>query len=107
MARGSQYQLRSPPENTMKKQTPNSLKLARPLIAAALLFASAGSQAADGLTMRGASGVGTWIAAQGNAALREIDGDLRQQLHERIKPLLPQREPRVVETVQPDVVAAN
>jgi hypothetical protein len=36
-----------------------------------------------------ASSVGTWIANQGNQALREIREDLRDNLADKIKPFLP------------------
>lgn len=62
----------------------------RPLIAAALLCASFGSQAADGVATRAASGIGPWIAAQGNAALRELGDELRRSLRQQMQPLLPQ-----------------
>lgn len=74
----------------MNQYIQTSLKTFRPLVAAALLCASFGSQAADGLRLRAASGVGAWIAAQGNAALRELGQDLREELRNQMKPLLPQ-----------------
>jgi hypothetical protein len=106
MARGSQYQLGSPQENAMNHNIQTSLKTFRPLVAAALLCASFGSQAADSMTVRAASGVGAWIAAQGNAALRELGQDLRQQLRDQLKPLLPQPEPQPADASQPDMTVA-
>jgi len=74
----------------MNQQSQNTARHFRPLLAAALLCTSFGSQAADGLAMRAASGVGQWIAAQGNSALRELGQELREELREQIQPLLPQ-----------------
>jgi hypothetical protein len=74
----------------MNPQTLNTARRFRPLAAAVLLCASFGSQAADGAAVRAASGVGQWIAAQGNAALREIGQELRDGLREQLRPLLPQ-----------------
>ncbi|WP_428310333.1 hypothetical protein [Hydrocarboniphaga sp.] len=96
----------------MNQNIQTSLKTFRPLVAAALLCASFGSQAADSMSTRAASGVGSWIAAQGNAALRELGQDLRKQLRDSIKPLLPQPESppesQPADASQPDLtVAAN
>ncbi|MDB5968439.1 MAG: hypothetical protein JWQ90_889 [Hydrocarboniphaga sp.] len=74
----------------MNQQTQNTARRIRPLAVAALLCASFGSQAADSVTARAASGVGLWIAAQGNAALHELGQELRDELRQQIKPLLPQ-----------------
>lgn len=60
------------------------------MMATALLAgASFASQAADIGGVRIATGVGYWIAAQGNAALREIRHDLQKDLADRLQPLLP------------------
>ena len=64
--------------------------LAQALIALTLIAASTGAaQAADGIGSRVGSNVGRWIAAQGNAALQELQQDLKRDLVDRLKPLLP------------------
>lgn len=64
----------------------------RSLAAVLFLGLSCGAQAAgtQGVAARMAAGVGQWIAAQGNAALREIGEDLKQDLADQLEPLLPQ-----------------
>lgn len=60
------------------------------LTAAVLLAgASLASQAAEPVGARIATGVGLWIAAQGNEALREIREELRENLQNTLGPLLP------------------
>lgn len=60
--------------------------LAQTVAAIALIAGSAGAQAAaDGSR----SGVGRWIAAQGNAALQQLHQDLRKDLSQRLQPILP------------------
>lgn len=55
-----------------------------------LLTGSLNAQAADeAMSGRVVSGVGSWIAAQGNAALREIGDDLKQDLVQTLKPFIP------------------
>lgn len=54
---------------------------------AAVLFAASGAAFAD--DSRAPTGVGAWIAAQGNAALREIAEELKENLAESVRPLLP------------------
>lgn len=67
-----------------------SRSFAPQMIAAALLLgASFASQAADLSGARIATGVGQWIAAQGNAALEDIREDLQKDLADRLKPVLP------------------
>ena len=44
------------------------------------------AQAADSSSARVATGVGQWIAAQGNAALREIEDELKRDLADRLHP---------------------
>lgn len=84
----------------------------RPLAAAlaiALIGASTGAQAADGISGRVASGLGRWIAAQGNAALDELREDLKRDLSQRLQPLLPERaaaEPDALRKVGNDPDAA-
>ncbi|MDB5967618.1 MAG: hypothetical protein JWQ90_68 [Hydrocarboniphaga sp.] len=67
----------------------NRRPLAHAVLAIALIGGSAGAQAADGMSSRVASGLGRWIAAQGNAALSELSEDLKRDLAERLQPLLP------------------
>lgn len=89
----------------MNQTHPTSPKTFRPLLAAALLCASFASQAADSVSTRAASGVGAWIAAQGNAALRELGQDLRKELRDSIKPLLPQpTAPQPAQAERPEMV---
>jgi hypothetical protein len=57
-------------------------------VIAVLLAASANAFAGDGAP-RSATGVGPWIAAQGNAALRVIADEIRRDLVEHLKELLP------------------
>lgn len=60
------------------------------LIASLLLLAAApGAQAASDPTQRVSTGVGRWIAAQGNAALRDITEDMRRELERDLRPLVP------------------
>lgn len=59
-----------------------------PQIAAVLMLTASFGASAD---MGGViTGVGQWIAAQGNAALRQIGEDMKRDLAEKLKPLLPQ-----------------
>lgn len=51
--------------------------------------AHAGSESAGA---RLATGVGYWIAAQGNAALHEIQEGFKKDLSERLQPILPKRQ---------------
>lgn len=67
----------------------NRRPLAQAVLVIALIGGSAGAQAADGMSNRVASGLGRWIAAQGNAALNELREDLKRDLSERLQPLLP------------------
>jgi hypothetical protein len=59
------------------------------LLALALLGAAAPAAANEYAGARAASAVGHWVAAQGNAAVREIRDDLRQRLSDSLKPRLP------------------
>lgn len=72
----------------MKITIPNT-RIARTVLSAALLCCSLGVHA-ESLPVRAATGVGAWIAAQGNAALDQIADDLRREIDRQIKPLLPQ-----------------
>ena len=76
----------------MTANTSTLARRIRPLaIGIALLVASGSAQASDGIGSRNiAAGVGQWIAAQGNAALRELGHDLRDHIGDQIRPLLPQ-----------------
>lgn len=76
----------------MTANTSTLARRIRPLaIGIALLGASGSAQASDGIGSRSvAAGVGQWIAAQGNAALRELGHDLRDHIGDQIRPLLPQ-----------------
>ena len=61
------------------------------LLALALLGAAGPAAAGEPAVTRASVSVavGHWIAAQGNAALREIRDDLRKHLVENLKPQLP------------------
>jgi hypothetical protein len=68
--------------------------LAAALLAATTLGASSVAQAQDqNVSSRVVVGLGAWIAAQGNAALAEVREDLKQDLRDAMKPLLPESEP--------------
>lgn len=76
----------------MTANTSTLARRIRPLaIGIALLGGSWSALASDGVGSRNiAAGVGQWIAAQGNAALRELGHDLREHIDDQIRPLLPQ-----------------
>jgi hypothetical protein len=57
--------------------------LAQTFLAIALIAGSAGAEAA------GDANLGRWIAAQGNAALQELQHDLKRDLAQRLQPMLP------------------
>jgi len=59
------------------------------IAAATLIGASTAASAAEPVGTRVVTGLGHWIAAQGNAALREIRDDLRKDLTDRLAPLVP------------------
>ena len=59
------------------------------LLALALLGATGPAAAAESAGTRAATAVGHWVAAQGNAALRDIRDDLRKRLADALKPQLP------------------
>lgn len=59
------------------------------LLALALLGATGPAAAAESTGTRAVAAVGHWIAAQGNAALRDIREDMRKRLSETLKPQLP------------------
>ena len=59
------------------------------ILALALMGAAAPAAANQAPGARLATGVGQWIAAQGNAALREIREDFRKRMNETFKPVLP------------------
>ncbi len=59
-----------------------------------LAFAATAANAADDVGGRVASGIGHWIAEQGNAALEELRDDLKRNLDQTLKPLLPPDESR-------------
>lgn len=62
--------------------------------AAALLLASLSSATYAAAPEPGrnmVSSVGHWIAEQGNAALREMREDLKRDLKDRLRPLIPDR----------------
>jgi hypothetical protein len=64
-----------------------SLRRLAPLV---LLSTSAlPCHAGDAEAVRSANRVGPWIAAQGNAALQQLNRELKAQLSDRIQPLLP------------------
>jgi len=68
--------------------------LAAALIATTALGASTAAQAQEqAVASRVVVGLGAWIAAQGNAALAEVREDLKQDLREAMKPLLPESAP--------------
>ena len=74
-------------------------------LACGLSFASTSSQAAETGTMALAStavtGVGQWIAAQGNTALREMGDELRRELRHQLQPLLPPVEQKLAQAAEP------
>lgn len=72
----------------------NTKTFSRTAVAAALLVSSFASQAAPSMGDRVVTGVGQWIAAQGNQALREIHDDLRQQIGDSLQPMLPEISPQ-------------
>lgn len=76
----------------MTANTSTLARRIRPLaIGIALLGGSWSALASDSVGSRNiAAGVGQWIAAQGNAALRELGHDLREHIDDQIRPLLPQ-----------------
>jgi hypothetical protein len=57
------------------------------------------AQAAGHAGERAVIGIGYWIAAQGNQALRDIREQMKQELVDHVKPLVPQ--PRRDSTVPP------
>lgn len=68
---------------------------------AILLTATQPAMASEqSLPMRAASGLGAFIASQGNAALTEIRDEVRKDLLERLKPYLPKRGETVPEKPQ-------
>ncbi len=64
--------------------------IAARLLALALLATSLPSHAVDASAVRAANNVGSWIATQGNAALHQINDDLRRTLLEQLRPMLPE-----------------
>lgn len=62
-------------------------------LAALLLVASLPGHAGETGTGAPADGVGRWIAAQGNTALRQLGDELERDLHRQLKPLLPEITP--------------
>lgn len=63
--------------------------LIRPLFA--LLLAAACVPAhAEGLSFRNVTGVGPWIAEQGNQALRDLARELKESLADQLRPVLPE-----------------
>jgi len=79
----------------------NLLKLT---VAAMLLGASLASHAAEPVRV---SGVGPWIAAQGNAALREIGDEMKQNINETLRPLMPTDAPKRPESSPKEVAAVR
>lgn len=87
----------------------SSRKARQFIIIAVLAGASFSTQAAESTGPQVAATLGQWIAAQGNAALKEIQGDLLQQFHQNLAPLMPVQEhgsnegarPRQVDTEVP------
>lgn len=64
--------------------------VAKVIFAATLFGATATTRAADGhIAATMVTTVGQWIAAQGNAALRDIRQDMKRELLDRFEPLLP------------------
>ncbi|HKY91002.1 MAG TPA: hypothetical protein VJM11_08180 [Nevskiaceae bacterium] len=65
------------------------------LIPAAVLLVASLSPAAHAATaqpgMQVVSNVGQWIAEQGNAALRDMREELKRDLKNRLRPLVPER----------------
>lgn len=69
------------------KQTKLTQTMIKPLFLLALCgVAMSPAQAAQSTGVRVATGVGQWIAAQGNAALREIEDELKRDLADRLHP---------------------
>lgn len=64
------------------------------LLCAGLLSTAPLAQAGDSWSSRAVSTVGHYIAAQGNAALQQIQADLVENLAERVKPELPSQDNR-------------
>ena len=68
----------------------------RPLVLATLLASAVFSQSVAAqapLTTRVVTGVGGWIAMQGNEALREIRKQLEREVVDHLQPLLPMPQP--------------
>lgn len=59
------------------------------LLCAGLLGSASLAQASESWSSRAVSTVGHYIAAQGNAALSQIQADLADSISDRIKPILP------------------
>ncbi|HEX4870982.1 MAG TPA: hypothetical protein VFV27_01595 [Nevskiaceae bacterium] len=74
---------------------------------ASLSLMAPAAQADDGLAQRAATGVGYWIAAQGNAALREIQREFEQQLRQTLQPLLPDAAPASAGAVETGLPAVD
>lgn len=71
-----------------------------------LLGASLPAAAADSVGARVATGVGRIIAAQGNAALAHIREELKDNLLDTLKPLLPDEQTRAPAEGRSDQQAA-
>ena len=59
------------------------------LLCAGLLGSASLAQASESWSSRAVSTLGHYIAAQGNAALSQIQADLADSIGERIKPIFP------------------
>lgn len=66
-----------------------STNLIQVVAAGALLAFSVASPASEPAGARMVTGVGEWIAAQGNRALEELREDVRRELQERFAPASP------------------
>jgi selenocysteine lyase/cysteine desulfurase len=72
----------------------NTAKLSVAAVATSLLaFAFSTQATANELTQGVAAAAGQWIAAQGNAAVQEIEKELKEHLRRSLQPLLPMPAP--------------
>jgi len=70
----------------------NPRPLAQTFLALALIAGGASAQAAETVRSGVSTGMGRWIAAQGNVALQQMHRDLKRDLAERLQPMLPDAE---------------
>lgn len=81
-------------------------RIVRPLLAI-LLFGSAAAAEAGEVSFRNVTGVGPWIAEQGNQALRDLAREFKENIAEQLKLIAPQAPEAAPQAEMPPVASAT